>query len=133
MVLISGTSQLPKGDFASALSKFGINAMFFRISRLCMGYPDSIRNQFLDFRANMQWMEVERVRVYNKGIDARAAYNQYHMCTLMNAPDVLPVSKDDVETIMSMHDYCSRWASVLAQDMIGAFRMVPQEVSASVF
>ena len=103
--------------------------MLFRVHRLCMGYPDSIRDQLMDFRSNIQWQEVERVRVSNKGIDARAAYNQYYMCTLMDAPYALPVSKEDIDEVFAMHDYCSRWASVLALDQVGALRPVRSELA----
>jgi hypothetical protein len=110
------------------MGKFGVNAMFFRLHRLCMGYPDSIKRQLLDFRVSTQWLEVERVRLSNKGLTARAAYNQYFMCTLLDAPYELPESKEDVDAVFAMHDFCSRWASVLALDHIGAFRTIKEEL-----
>lgn len=119
--------QIASNDFHSALGKFGVNALIFRLHRLCMGYPDDFKRQLLDFRTNMQWLEVERVRVSNKGLAARAAYNQYYMCTLLDAPRELPESKEDVDAVFAMKDYCSRWASVLALDQIGAFRPVKEE------
>lgn len=120
--------QLVTNDFHSALTKFGINAMIFRIRRLCMGYPEVIRGQLKDFQANLQWQEVERVRASNKGLDPVAAYNQYYMCTLMDPPHALPVSKDEIDEVFAMHAYCSRWASVLALDHVGALRPVRGEI-----
>lgn len=54
-------AQLNECDFQSALNEFGINALLFRITRLCKDYPAAFRNQLLDFRANWQMREVSQV------------------------------------------------------------------------
>jgi hypothetical protein len=53
--------QLTETDFQTALGEFGINALLFRIVRLCMDYPREFRDQVLDFRVNWQRREVAQV------------------------------------------------------------------------
>lgn len=112
-------------DFQSGLGKFGISALLFRITRLCQNYPDSFRHQLLDFRANWQWLEIERVQAANKDLLPLAAYQLYHLCCLLDSPDHMPGSKEEVDTLLLNHKFCSPWASVLALDAIGALRDAP--------
>jgi hypothetical protein len=112
-------------DFQSGLGKFGISALLFRITRLCQNYPDAFRRQLLDFRANWQWLEVERVQASNRGLQPLAAYQLYHLCCLLDPPARLPDSKEEVDTLFLNVEFCSPWASVLALDAIGALRDAP--------
>jgi hypothetical protein len=109
-------------DFQASLGLFGINALLFRITRLCKDYPRSFRDQLLDFRLNWQRLELTRVQANSLGLDRLGAYSVYAMCTLMRAPaDVMP-GKDALDALLAVTDYCSHWRSVLALDHVGAFR-----------
>lgn len=112
-------------DFQSGLGKFGINALLFRITRLCDSYPQEFRRQLLDFRANWQWLEIERVQASNKDLLPLAAYQLYYLCCLLDPPDRLPDTKEDADNLFLNKDFCSPWASVLALDAIGALRDAP--------
>ena len=87
-----------------------------------MGYPASFRRQLLDFRANWQWLEIDRVQEANEGLAFVGAYRLYYMCMLMDAPDVLPVSKEESDTLFENAEFCSHWNAVLALDGIGALQ-----------
>jgi hypothetical protein len=112
-------------DFQSALGKFGINALLFRIIRLCQDYPNSFRRQLLDFRVDWQWLEIERIQLSSKGLDALAAYRLYHLSCLLNSPNRLPADKEAVDAVFLNTDFCSPWTSVLALDAIGSLRDAP--------
>jgi hypothetical protein len=118
-------SQMVSTDFQSALGKFGINALLFRIIRLCQDYPNSFRRQLLDFRVNWQWLEIERIQLSSKGLDALAAYRLYHLSCLLNSPNRLPADKEAVDAVFLNTDFCSPWTSVLALDAIGSLRDAP--------
>ena len=100
----------------------------FRITRLCMSYPDEFKNLLYDFTLSIQQLEVERIRTSNKGLEPRGAYNLYYMCTIQNAPMELPASEQEQDEVFAMHDHCSHWASVVPLDRNGAFRQIPAEM-----
>jgi len=104
------------------LGKFGINALLHRIIRLCRDYPASFRNQLHDFRSNWQWLEIERVRKANPGLSPVAAYRLYHLCTLLDPPEEVPLTKEEADILFDQADFCSHWNSVLALDAIGALQ-----------
>jgi hypothetical protein len=117
--------QVVSNDFQSALGRFGISALMFRIIRLCQDYPQTFRRQLLSFRVHWQWLEVERVQLSNKGLSSIAGYRIYHMCCLLDPPDRLPENKEAMDDIFLNMDFCSPWASVLALDAVGALRDAP--------
>ena len=51
-----------------------------------------------------------------------AAYRQYFMCQISNAPDEMPVSKEETAAVFDNAVFCSPWKSVLPLANIGAFR-----------
>lgn len=107
------------------LGKFGVNALMHRITRLCKDYPKEFYNQLLSFRSNWQWLEINRVRSNSKALTSVAAYRQYHLCLIMDAPDELPESKEETEILFEEARYCSYWNAVLALDNIGALQEDP--------
>ncbi len=115
-------------DFQSGLNQFGVNALLFRITQLCLTYPSEFKSLLIDFRLNMQRLEVERIRTSNRGLQGRAAYNLYYMCTIQNPPMELPASEEEQDEVFAMQDFCSHWASVVALDRNGAFRQIPAEM-----
>lgn len=119
---------MARGDFQSAVDKFGINAMLFRIIDLCEGYPASFRNKLVDFRAGWQWREIARVRHANPELDARGAHRLYYLCTLLNAPDNIPDVPELADAVLDLHDFCCPWNSVISLEGVGAFDEHPGEV-----
>jgi hypothetical protein len=123
--------QTVKNDFQSALGKFGISALLFRVIDLCAGYPASFFDQLLSFRSSWQWREIERVRLTHQGYSSRSAYRLYYLCTLLHPPDEAetPLIKELEDVVFQIRDYCSPWTSVLALDAIGAFRYQAVDVT----
>lgn len=117
---IDCNAQVVSTDFQEALSKFGINALLHRITRLCADYPSEFTNQLMDFRANWQMVEIDRVQ--KKGIPFSTAYQLYQLCMIMYAPLEEPLSKDVADALFEHANYCSYWNAVLALDEIGALR-----------
>ncbi len=107
-------------DFQAALGKFGINALLHRIVRLCKDYPAEFTNQLMDFRANWQMVEIDRVQ--KTGIPLSTAYYLYQLCMIMDAPLDEPPSKDVADELFVHASYCSYWNAVLPLDEIGALR-----------
>lgn len=58
----------------------------------------------------------------NPELTAMAAYRQYFMCQISNAPDEMPVSKEETAAVFDNAVFCSPWKSVLPLANIGAFR-----------
>jgi len=115
--------QATRNDFQSAVGKFGISALLFRLIDLCEGYPADFLRQLKDFRASWQWREIERVRLGHPGLEAKAAYRLYFMCSLLFPPaDNADPFKDDDTTFMVQDEFCSPWNAVMSLQAIGAFR-----------
>jgi hypothetical protein len=107
-------------DFQAALGKFGINALLHRIIRLCKDYPPEFTNQLMDFRANWQMVEIDRVQ--KSGIPLSTAYYLYQLCMIIDAPLEEPLTKDVADELFASASYCSHWNAVLALDEIGALQ-----------
>jgi hypothetical protein len=114
--------QAVKNDFQSAVGKFGINALLFRLIDLCQGYPPEFYNQLLSFRSSWQWREIERVRLANKGLEAKEAYRLYFLCTLLFPPTQDLPKELEEELLFQNREYCSPWTSVIPLENVGAFR-----------
>lgn len=121
-------AQATRNDFQSAVGKFGINALLFRLIDLCEGYPPEFLGQLKDFRASWQWREIERVRLANPGLDVRAAFRLYYLCSLLFPPDE-SLLKEFQDAVFETREYCSPWNSVMSLDAIGAFRYQAVDVT----
>jgi hypothetical protein len=113
--------QATRNDFQSAVGKFGINALLFRLIDLCEGYPDEFLRQLKDFRASWQWREIERVRLAHPGIQIKAAFRLYYLCSLLFPPEEDGDPFKD-EAVFAQDQFCSPWNAVMSLDAIGAFR-----------
>jgi hypothetical protein len=65
------------------------------------------------------------VQANNPYLTMLAAYRQYFMCQICDAPDELPTGKEETEALFENATFCSQWKSVLALAFIGAFRRPP--------
>ena len=122
--------QTVKNDFQSALGKFGISALLFRVIDLCAGYPASFFNQLLSFRSSWQWREIERIRLGHPGYTAKAAYRLYFLCNMLDAPYDDDGGDLDIFEIVDKTSFCSPWVSVMPLDAVGAFRYQAIDVPA---
>ena len=133
MRLLKGCWQATRNDFQSAVGKFGINALLFRLIDLCEGYPVAFLRQLKDFRASWQWREIERVRLGHPGLETKAAFRLYFMCSLLFAPDDADPFKDDDAAFMAQDEFCSPWNAVMSLNAIGAFRYQAIDVPAEAY
>ena len=116
-------AQATRNDFQSAVGKFGINALLFRLIDLCQGYPAAFLSQLKDFRSSWLWREIERVRLAHPGYEIKSAFRLYYLCSLLNPPnDDGTFLKEVEDQVFAIREYCSPWTSVMSLEAIGAFR-----------
>lgn len=63
-----------------------------------------------------------QVQANNQHLTSVAAYRLYFLCQIMDAPNEMPTSKEETQTLFENAVYCSCWKAVLALANIGAFR-----------
>ncbi len=66
-------------------------------------------------------MACVQVQANNPELSSVAAYRQYFMCQISNAPNEMPTSKEETEAVFDNAIYCSCWKSVLPLANMGAF------------
>ena len=66
--------QTVRNDFQSAVGKFGISALLFRLVDLCDDSSPAFLRELRDFRASWQRREIERVRLANPGYEYKSAF-----------------------------------------------------------
>lgn len=116
---IYGGLQIRENDFESALETYGVDALLFRVMRLC---HQSIRYFLVSFRNSWRAHEIDRVRRKNqeRGLTLRSAAILVGLCRLLDPPIVLPADKSVLDiTLRGLK--CCPWTSVLALRELGAF------------
>ena len=110
-------AQIKENDFESALQTFGVQALLYRVMRVC----NRIMLPLLtNFRRSWQLLEIDRVRRKNPGLTMGSASALVGFCRLLDPPEEFPNEKGVAEVLLR-GPRCSVWNSVLALRELGAF------------
>lgn len=111
-------SQIRENDFDSAMETVGIDALLYRVMRLC---DEEMRPVLRDFKTSVNLAEIDRVRRKKGWTSLRFANTVMALCRLLSPPDVMPFQKSDLDALVRASK-CSCWTSVLALRELGAFK-----------
>lgn len=109
--------QIKEHDFDTALELFGIDALLYRVSRLCV---DEMKPVLRDFKTSWNLVEIDRVRRKNGWSSLRHATLVLTLCRMLDPPISIPEQKEGLDALMKA-PRCSPWTSVLAMKDLGAF------------